>query len=177
MGADVIKVEQPGTGDETRRWGPPFVEGESSYFLSLNRNKRSVAVDLKNPEGISIIKQLVAESDVVIENFLPGKMEEFGLSYEALRAINPGVVLCSISGFGATGPLSHRPGYDALISAMYGMLHITGEEGGGSVKPGVAITDVLTGLLAHGAVLAALREKDLTGHGQWVDTSLMEGQV
>lgn len=177
MGADVIKVEQPGSGDETRRWGPPFVEGESSYFLSINRNKRSIAIDLKEPEGKDIIKRLVAVSDVVLENFLPGKMQEFGLGYESLREINAGIVLCSISGFGATGPLASRPGYDALISAMYGMLHITGEEGGGSVKPGVAITDVLTGLLAHGAVLAALRERDLTGHGQWVDTSLMEGQL
>jgi succinate---hydroxymethylglutarate CoA-transferase len=104
-------------------------------------------------------------------------MQEFGLGYESLREINAGIVLCSISGFGATGPLASRPGYDALISAMYGMLHITGEEGGSSVKPGVAITDVLTGLLAHGAVLAALRERDLSGHGQWVDTSLMEGQL
>ena len=177
MGADIIKVEQPGMGDETRRWGPPFLEGESSYFLSLNRNKRSVAIDLKKPEGISLVKKLVTVSDVVVENFLPGKMTEFGLGYKDLEAVNPGIVLCSISGFGATGPLSGRPGYDALISAMYGMMHITGEQGGRSVKPGVAITDVLTGLLAHGAVLAALREKDRSGLGQWVDTSLMEGQV
>lgn len=177
MGADVIKVEQPCGGDETRRWGPPFVHGESSYFLSLNRNKRSIAVDLKTDSGIDIIKKLVAVSDVVLENFLPGKMDQFGLGYETLKGINPGIVVCSISGFGATGPMSNRPGYDALISAMYGMMHITGEQGGGSVKPGVAVTDVLTGLLAHGAVLAALMERNLSGVGQWVETSLMEAQV
>lgn len=177
MGAEVIKIEQPGGGDETRRWGPPFIEGESSYFLSVNRNKRSLAVDLKHKEGVDIIKRLVAVSDVLVENFLPGKMEQLGLGYESLKEINPKVVYCSISGFGATGPLSMKPGYDALASAMYGMIHITGEKGGKGVKPGVAITDVLTGLLANGGILAALRERDLSGLGQHVDTSLMEAQL
>jgi succinate--hydroxymethylglutarate CoA-transferase len=177
MGADVIKVEQPGIGDETRRWGPPFVHGESSYFISVNRNKKSICVDLKAKEGAEIIKRLAAVSDVIVENFLPTKLAEMGLDYDSLKIINPKLIYCSITGFGTTGPYASRPGYDALISAMYGMIHITGPDGGAGVRPGVALTDVMTGLLAHGGILASLREREISGLGQRVDTSLMEAQL
>lgn len=127
MGAEVIKIEQPGGGDETRRWGPPFVEGESSYFMSINRNKKSVAVNLQTEKGQQIVCDLVRKSDIVVQNFLPGKAAELGVGYEYLASINPRVIYCSISGFGASGPLATKPGYDLICSAMYGMMHITGE--------------------------------------------------
>lgn len=184
MGADIIKVEQPSTtrqkgGDTTRYWGPPFVAEESSYFLSLNRNKKSITVDLTKEEGRDIICKLAEKSDVLLENFIPGKMEEYGLGYEELKKINPRLIYCSISGFGATGPYSERPGFDIIVSAMYGMMHITGpEDGNEPIKPGVAITDVCTGITMHGAILAALLERErLSGLGQKIDTSLMESQL
>lgn len=127
MGAEVIKIEQPGGGDETRRWGPPFVQGESSYFMSINRNKKSVAVNLQSDRGRELIYELAKKSDIVVQNFLPGKAAELGVGYEELAAINPRIIYCSISGFGASGPLAAKPGYDLICSAMYGMMHITGE--------------------------------------------------
>lgn len=188
MGAEIIKVEQPnlastktGGGDGTRAWGPPFVSGESSYFMSVNRNKKSITVNLNKPEGREIIRKLAEKCDVLIENFLPGKMEEFGLGYDDIKKVNPRLVFCSISGFGSTGPYaqSQKPGFDIIVSAMYGMMQITGPEGSDQpIKPGVAITDVCTGLTAHGAILAALLERERgSGLGQKVETSLMESQL
>lgn len=178
LGADVIKIERPGTGDETRHWGPPFAApGESAYFLCVNRNKRSVTVDLKQPAGIDLIKALARASDVVIENFTPGTMESLGIGYEVLRAVNPGIIYCSITGFGPDGPLSHRAGYDLAVSAFGGLMGITGEPDGPPVKVGVAITDVATGISAQGAICAALYAREKTGRGQRIDLSLLETQV
>ena len=176
MGADVIKVESPG-GDDTRTWGPPFVHGESAYFISCNRNKMSMSVNMKVPQSKVIIERLVQSSDVLIENFITGKAETLGIGYKNCSALNPRLVYCSISGFGATGMYSSKPGYDGIISAMYGMQHITGHPDGPPVKPGVALTDVLTGLLAYGAISAALLERTTSGLGQRVETSLMEAQL
>ena len=157
LGADVIKVERPGVGDETRSWGPPFAApGESAYFLCTNRNKRSVTVNLKAPEGVEIIKQLAAKSDVMLENFPPGTTEKLGINYEIIREVNPRLIYCSITGFGPDGPYRNRTGYDVVASALGGLVGITGEPDGPPVKVGVAITDVCTGLSAHGAICAAL---------------------
>lgn len=177
MGADVIKVERPSTGDDTRSWGPPFVGGESTYYLGLNRNKRSMTLDLRRPEGVRIVRSLAGLSDVLLENFSPGTLEEFGLGYEVLREVNPRLVFCSITGFGPDGPYRNRTGYDLVVSAVGGLMGITGEEGGGPVKVGVAITDVCTGLLSAGAICAALVGRAKTGRGQRIDLSLLETQV
>jgi crotonobetainyl-CoA:carnitine CoA-transferase CaiB-like acyl-CoA transferase len=178
LGADVIKVERPGIGDETRHWGPPFAApGESAYFLCVNRNKRSITIDLKQPAGVGIIKALALKSDVVIENFTPGTMDGLGIGYEALHAINPGIIYCSITGFGPDGPLSNRAGYDLAVSALGGLMGITGEPDGPPVKVGVAITDVTTGISAQGAICAALYAREKTGKGQRIDLSLLETQV
>ncbi|KAK5849535.1 hypothetical protein PBY51_013863 [Eleginops maclovinus] len=165
LGAEVIKVERPGAGDDTRSWGPPFVGAESAYFLSINRNKKSICVDMKHPQGASVIKELAAVCDVLMENFLPGKLSSLGLGFDQLIRVNPRLVYCSISGYGQTGPLSQSPGYDSIASAVSGMMHITGPEDGGPVRPGVAMTDLATGLYAHGAVLAALLQRERTGGG------------
>jgi len=188
LGAEVIKVEQPIVGDGTRGWGPPFVgkeQKETAYFMSVNRNKRSVALDLKSAEGLKIVKELVKRSDVLIENFVPGGMEKLGLGANELLELNPRLVYCSITGFGPTGPYRDRPGFDLIASAMYGLMHITGlpeDDASGEwnepAKPGVAVTDVLTGLNAQAGILAALYERDVSsGAGQKVDTSLMEAQL
>ncbi|CAM9844279.1 unnamed protein product [Phaeothamnion confervicola] len=179
QGAEVIKVERPDTGDETRSWGPPFTEKgkESLYFLSVNRNKRSITVDIKSEAGKEVIVELAKTADIIIENFLPGTMDQYRLGYEVLRASNPRLIYCSISGFGASGPLSGRPGYDVIIAGMYGLLSITGPEKGEPVKPGVALTDVCTGLLAQGSILAALLARGTTGRGQKVEVSLAETQL
>ncbi|MDS9471463.1 CaiB/BaiF CoA-transferase family protein [Sporosarcina pasteurii] len=177
LGAEVIKVEAPGGSDDTRKWGPPFKEGVSAYFLCANRNKKAITVDLKSTEGVDIIKRLVSESDVVINNFKTGTMERFGLDYETLAAINPGIVYCSITGFGETGPDRHMPGYDFIIQAMSGLMSITGTDQSGPQKSGVAITDVLTGLYACIGIQAALVERSQSGKGQKIDISLYDSAV
>lgn len=178
LGADIIKVEQPGIGDETRHWGPPFAApGESAYFLSVNRNKRSITIDLRKPAGIEIIQSLASQSDVLVENFSPGKMDALGIGYEDIRKLNPGIIYCSITGFGSDGPYRNRAGYDLSVSALGGLMSITGEPDGPPVKVGVAITDVTTGISAHGAICAALFARERTGVGQRIDLSLLETQV
>ncbi|MDI3328006.1 MAG: CoA transferase [Alicyclobacillaceae bacterium] len=177
LGADVVKVEAPRGGDETRAWGPPFAGKVSAYYLCANRNKRSIAVDLKTPEGREIVRRLAAASDVVIENFRPGKAEELGVGYAQLKAIRPDLVYCSISGFGQTGPYRHLPGYDFVVQAMSGLMSITGEADGPPVKVGVAVADVFTGLFAAVGILSALRVKERTGVGQHIDLALMDAQI
>ncbi|XP_029979519.1 succinyl-CoA:glutarate CoA-transferase isoform X2 [Sphaeramia orbicularis] len=177
LGAEVIKVERPGSGDDTRSWGPPFVGSESAYFLSVNRNKKSLAVDLKHPRGTQIITELAAVCDVVVENYLPGKLDQMGLGYHQLSRVNPRLVYCSISGYGQTGPQCRSPGYDSIASAVSGMMHITGPEDGDPVRPGVAMTDLATGLYAHGAIMAALLQRQRTGRGLHIDCNLLSSQV
>ncbi|XP_055007154.1 succinate--hydroxymethylglutarate CoA-transferase isoform X2 [Boleophthalmus pectinirostris] len=177
LGAEVIKVEKPGSGDDTRSWGPPFVGSQSVYFLSVNRNKKSIAVDMKHPRGAGVIRELARVSDVLVENFLPGKLSEFGLGPEQLREQNPQLIYCSISGYGQSGPSSLSPGYDSILSAVSGMMHITGPEGGDPVRPGVAMTDLATGLYAHGAVMAALLQRHKTKTGAHIDCNLLSSQV
>uniref|UniRef100_A0AAQ4PYT6 Succinyl-CoA:glutarate-CoA transferase n=1 Tax=Gasterosteus aculeatus aculeatus TaxID=481459 RepID=A0AAQ4PYT6_GASAC len=164
-------------GRATRTWGPPFVGAESAYFLSVNRNKKSISVDLKHPRGVGVIQELAAVCDVLVENFLPGKLPRLGLGYEQLCAVNPGLVYCSISGYGQTGPRAQSPGYDSIASAVSGMMHITGSEDGEPVRPGVAMTDLATGLYAHGAVMAALLQRHKTGRGVHIDCNLLSSQV
>jgi crotonobetainyl-CoA:carnitine CoA-transferase CaiB-like acyl-CoA transferase len=177
MGAEVIKVERPGTGDETRAWGPPFVGGESAYFLCVNRNKKSITVDLSTSDGQTIIRELAAQSDVLVENFRPGTMEKLGLGCDALRAINPRLIYCAISGFGRSGPDKDRAGVDVIVEGVGGLMSITGEPDGPPVKVGVAIIDVATALHAHGALIAALFERERTGQGRRLDFSLLEVQI
>jgi crotonobetainyl-CoA:carnitine CoA-transferase CaiB-like acyl-CoA transferase len=173
LGADVIKIEHPAGGDETRTWGPPFAGGESAYFLSVNRGKRSVALDLKDPEGHELALELCARADVVIENFRPGGAARLGLDYEAVRDRRADVIFCSISGFGSREP-TDRAGYDFTVQAESGLMAITGEPDGEPLKVGVAIVDVLTGLNAATAILAALHRRDLTGEGDLVEVSLLD---
>ncbi len=176
-GAHVIKVEAPDQGDETRQWGPPYAGGESAYYLSINRNKRSLTVNLKRPEGIGIILRLAARADVVIENFRTGQADQWGIGYEALRRVNPGLVYCSLTGYGQTGPLSEHPGYDFAIQAQSGLMSITGPVEGPPSKVGVALADVMTGLHAAVAILAALHHRHLTGEGQAIDVALLDSQL
>jgi formyl-CoA transferase len=177
QGAEVIKVERPGTGDDTRTWGPPFAGGESAYYLCCNRNKKSISVDLKNPVGAALVRELAAASDVLVENFTPGLMKHFGLDYESLRALNPRLVYASISAYGQDGPYRDRPGYDMVLSAVGGLMYITGERDGNPCKVGVAITDVLTGVYASGAITSALLWRERSGRGQYLDISLLDAQV
>jgi len=177
LGAEIIKVEQPRVGDGTRQWGPPFKGGESAYFICINRNKKSITVNLKHPRGIKIIKQLVEKSDVLVENFRYGTMDKLGLDYETLKKINPKLIYCTISAFGTTGPYRELPGYDFLVQAMGGIMSITGEPDGPPMKVGVAIVDVTAALYATSAILAALFYREKTGEGQKVETSLIEAQV
>ncbi|WP_406055167.1 CoA transferase [Streptomyces sp. NBC_01077] len=172
LGADVIKIERPGSGDDTRAWGPPFADGEATYFLGVNRNKRSVALDLTDPEDHATARAIVDRADVLVENFRPGTMEKLGLGYEAVRATNPGLVYCSVTGFG-TDEGARLPGYDLLVQAMGGLMSVTGEAGGQGTKAGVALVDVITGLHAGLGVLAALRHRERTGEGQRVEVSLL----
>lgn len=180
LGADVIKVESP-QGDDTRRWGPPFVEREgdvsASYFHSCNRGKRSIAVDFSTPEGQETVRALVRDADVVIENFKVGGLAKYGLDYESLAALNPRIVWCSITGFGQDGPYAHRPGYDYIIQGMSGLMSVTGDPEGQPQKVGVAVTDIFTGVYSVVAILAALRERDRTGRGQSIDMALLDTAV
>ncbi|WP_249872788.1 CaiB/BaiF CoA transferase family protein [Oceanobacillus saliphilus] len=177
LGAEVIKVESPGGSDETRGWGPPFTNGVSAYYLCANRNKKSITIDLKTDEGIATIKQLISQSDVIINNFKVGTMERFGLDYETVADINEEIVYCSITGFGETGPYKDMPGYDFIIQAMSGLMSITGTEESGPQKMGVAITDILTGLYACIGIQAALLERKQSGKGQKLDLSLYDAAV
>jgi len=177
MGADVVKVEAPGTGDDTRAWGPPFLDGESIYFLSINRNKRSMVLDLKNPAGKGVLEDLVRSADILIENFRPRTMSRLGLGYEHLKTLNSRLIYGAISGFGLTGPMGTRPGYDLIAQGMGGFMGITGEEGGGPLKVGLPVADINAGMFLAMGVLAALTERDRSGEGQMVDTSLFEGQI
>ena len=177
LGAEVIKVEAPNVGDETRKWGPPFKNDVSAYYLCANRNKKSVTIDLKSDEGINQIRELVQESDVIINNFKTGTMERFGLDYESVKAINEKIVYCSITGFGENGPYSSMPGYDFIIQAMSGLMSITGNEVSGPQKVGVAMVDVLTGLYANIGIQSALLEREKSGEGQKVDIALYDAAV
>ncbi|MDU9393466.1 CaiB/BaiF CoA-transferase family protein [Pseudomonas sp. zfem002] len=188
LGAEVIKVERPGSGDDTRAWGPPFLKdargentSEAAYYLSANRNKRSVTIDFTQPEGQRLVRELAAKSDVVIENFKVGGLAAYGLDYESLRQINPNLIYCSITGFGQTGPYAKRAGYDFMIQGLGGLMSLTGrpegEEGAGPVKVGVALTDILTGLYSTVAILAALAHREQNGGGQHIDMALLDVQV
>ena len=174
LGARVIKIEQPGRGDDTRAWGPPFVEDESVYFLSINRNKESLALDLKHDAAPGIVRALLARADVVVENFRPGTMARFGLDGETVSASHPRVVYCSISGFGQTGPRRAEPGYDAMMQAEGGLMSITGAADGPPFRLGVAIADMATGLFATQGILAALYARERTGRGQYVDVAMLD---
>jgi formyl-CoA transferase len=177
LGADVIKLERPGVGDDTRTWGPPFAGGESAYYLCCNRNKRSVEIDLTNPAGVDLVRDLARLSDVLVENFKPGLMKRFGLDYQTLHQVNPRLVYCSVSAYGQDGPYRDRPGYDMVLSAVGGLMWITGEQDGKPCKVGVAITDVVTGVQASGAILASLYWRERSGRGQLIDCSLLDVQV
>ncbi|MEM3545122.1 MAG: CaiB/BaiF CoA-transferase family protein [Nitrososphaerota archaeon] len=176
LGADVIKVEPPG-GDDTRGWGPPWIGGDSGYFMSVNRNKRSIIIDLKKPESWKIVKKLVKKSDIVVENFRPGVAEELGISYSRLSQINPRIIYCSISGFGQSGPYRDKPGYDLIALAMSGLMSITGEPKRPPVKFGVPIADLTTALFAVTSILSALYWREKTGRGQYIDMALLDVQI
>ncbi len=188
LGADVIKVERPVCGDDTRSWGPPFLKDEAgqntteaAYYLSANRNKQSVTIDFTRPEGQQLVRELVAKSDIVIENFKVGGLAAYGLDYASLKAVNPKLIYCSITGFGQTGPYAKRAGYDFMIQGLGGLMSLTGrpdgDEGGGPVKVGVALTDILTGLYSTTAILAALAHRDQSSVGQYIDMALLDVQV
>lgn len=188
LGADVVKVERPGAGDDTRAWGPPWLAdadgestGESAYYLSANRNKRSVTIDLSSPEGQSLVSRLASKADIVLENFKVGGLAQYGLDYASLKEANPGLIYCSITGFGQSGPYASRAGYDFLIQGMGGLMSLTGHadgtEGEGPLKVGVALTDVMTGLYATVAVLAALANRERTAQGQYIDLALLDVQI
>ena len=185
LGADVVKVEVPGRGDDTRAWGPPFLKGAdgedeigtSAYYLAANRNKRSIAVDFADPAGAALLRGLAMKADIVIENFKVGGLKKYGLDWESLRAVKPGLVYCSVTGFGQTGPYASRGGYDFVAQGMGGFMAITGEEGGQPLRAGVAMADVTTGLYATISILAALRHAERTGEGQQIDISLLDTQI
>ena len=185
FGADVIKIELPGNGDDTRAWGPPNLVGpdgqpemgESAYYLCANRNKRSAAINLADPEGAALIRRLAAEADILVENFKVGGLRKYGLDYAAIRAINPRIVYCSITGFGQDGPYKDRGGYDFVAQGMGGFMSITGEEHGGPLRAGVAMADLSTGMYATVSILMALRHAERTGEGQQIDVSLLDTQI
>ncbi len=183
-GADVIKVERPGHGDDTRKWGPPFVKDpagndttESAYYLAANRNKRSLTVDISTPKGAALIRRLAARADILVENYKTGGLAKYGLDYDALRADNPALVYCSITGFGQTGPNAHLPGYDLMAQGYGGMMSLTGEPDGEPMKVGVGIADVMCGMYAVSGILAALHHRDRTGQGQHIDVALVDTQI
>ena len=185
LGADVVKVERPGEGDDTRHWGPPFLQDaqgndtpHATYFTACNRNKRSVTIDMAKPEGQALIRQMAAQSDVVVENFKVGGLAKYGLDYDSLKALNPRLIYCSVTGFGQDGPYAERAGYDLMIQAMSGMMSITGNPdgtpGGGPLRVGVALTDLFTGVYACSAILAAIEVRHRTGQGQFIDMALLD---
>jgi len=188
LGADVIKIERPGSGDDTRAWGPPYAKDadgadttEAAYYLAANRGKRSVTMDIASAEGQALLRELVLHCDVVLENYKVGQLKRYGLDYDALKAIKPDLVYCSVTGFGQDGPYAHRAGYDFLIQGMGGLMSVTGERddlpGGGPQKAGVALTDLMTGMYATIAILAALTHRDRSGEGQYIDMALLDVQV
>ncbi len=178
LGADVLKVEAPGRGDDTRHWGPPFTEsGEAAYFLCVNRNKRSITLDLKSERGLEILKDLIRHSDVLVENFRAGTLERMGLDYECLQKLRGGLVYCTVTGYGYSGPLSERPGYDFIVQALGGFMSITGPEHGDPHRAGVAIADLTAGMFSASAILAALFDCERTGEGQRIDMALLDSQV
>ncbi len=178
MGARIVKVEQPGRGDETREWGPPFTPGgQSAYFVGVNRNKESLALDLKTPGGRAVLRELAARADVLIENFKLGTMAALGLGYDELRAANPGLIYCALTGYGQTGPYAARPGYDTVIQAQAGLMSITGEADGEPQKVGVAVVDITAGLYAAASILAALHHRERSGAGQLIDLALFDVQL
>ncbi len=185
LGADVVKIERPGVGDDTRTWGPPFIKDadgndtdQASYFTACNRNKRSVTVDMATPDGQALLRQMAAQADIVVENFKTGGLKQYGLDHESLRAANPRLIYCSVTGFGHDGPYAERAGYDLMIQAMTGMMSITGRPddtpGGGPLRVGVALTDLFTGVYASTAILAALQVRERTGEGQHIDMALLD---
>ena len=188
LGADVIKIERPGSGDDTRAWGPPYAKDadgndttEAAYYLSANRGKRSVTIDIASAEGQQLIRELAREADVVLENYKVGQLKRYGLDYDSLKQVKPDLVYCSVTGFGQDGPYAHRAGYDFLIQGMGGLMSVTGERddlpGGGPQKAGVALTDLMTGMYATIAILAALTHRDRSGEGQYIDMALLDVQV
>ena len=177
MGAEIAKVEQPGVGDDSRGWGPPFIGAESAYFLAINRNKKSIAIDMKSAKGIELVRRLACKADVLIENFRPGTMDRFGLGDAALRDLNPRLIYASLSGFGSDGPMKDWPGYDLIIQAWGGFMSITGRPDGEPTKVAVAIIDIVAGLMLGKAIVAALFARERSGVGQKVDTSLLEAEV
>lgn len=177
MGADIIKVEMPKVGDEARHYGPPFQEGESSYFLSVNRNKRSITLNLKSQEGKEILRELAKKSDVLVENFRPGTMDDLGLGYQSLRELHPGLVYCAITGFGSVGPEAQRPGYDLIAQGMGGIMSVTGPPEGPPYRVGIAQADIVAGMFAAYGIMVALYHRERTGEGQRLETSLFQGQL
>lgn len=177
MGATVIKIEKPGTGDDTRGWGPPFINGESAYFLSINRNKKSITLNLKKKKGKKIFYNLSKKADVIVENFRPKTVDDLKISYSDIKKINPRIVYCSISGFGQTGPYKQRSGYDLIVQGMGGLMTMTGEKDGPPVRVGVAVTDIGAGMFSAYGIMLALYHRKTTGTGQYIDTSLLDSQV
>jgi len=188
LGAEVIKIERPGSGDDTRGWGPPYIKdaqghdtSEAAYYASANRNKQSVAIDISSERGAQMVRELAKQSDILVENFKVGGLRKYGLDYESIKAINPALIYCSITGFGQTGPYSSRPGYDFMIQGMGGLMSITGERddlpGGGPQKAGVAVADLMTGMYSTVGILAALHERSRSGLGQHLDMALLDCQV
>lgn len=177
LGAEILKIERPGGGDEARKWGPPFYKGtrESTYFMSVNRNKKSVCIDLK--KGRDIIYDLAQKCDVLVENYVPGKLSSMGLGYDDIIKVAPHLIYCSLTGYGSQGPYANRPGYDVIAASLGGLLHITGPRDGPPCKVGVAVTDMATGLYAHGAIIAALLQRSKTNKGQWIQCNLLSTQI
>ena len=176
MGADIVKIEEPEHGDETRGW-TPFWNGESTQFVSFNRNKRSLSVNLKEPEGINIVQSLARDADVMIESFRAGALERMGLGYDTIKDLNPDIIYCSISGYGRTGPMANKPGYDLLIQAYSGLMNLTGDPDGMPMRVGFSLVDLFTGMMAYGSIMTALYHREQTGQGQWVEAALLDGQV
>ncbi|MBM3354807.1 MAG: CoA transferase, partial [Betaproteobacteria bacterium] len=188
LGAEVIKVERPGAGDDTRSWGPPFMKdrdgkdtGEAAYYLSVNRNKKSITLDIAKPQGQAIARELAAKCQVLVENYKVGALKKYGLDYDQLKTVNPSLIYCSVTGFGQDGPYAPRPGYDFIFQGMGGLMSITGERdgqpGAGPQKVGIAITDILTGMYASVAILAAITHRERTGEGQYIDAALLDTMV